>query len=77
MYTRTKNKLKILDLGCGRNLIKHRFKENSKFDITGYDDVSYNGSTECDISNLPDEDEFIKLCIYPQSLIGFIGRLID
>jgi hypothetical protein len=69
--TRTKHKLKILDLGCGRNLIKQHFKENSKFDITGYDYVSYNGSTECDISNLPDEDESIKICIYSQSLMGF------
>ena len=69
--TRTKHKLKILDLGCGRNLIKHHFKENSKFDITGYDYVSYNGSTECDISNLPNEDESIKICIYSQSLMGF------
>jgi ubiquinone/menaquinone biosynthesis C-methylase UbiE len=65
-----KYKLKILDLGCGRNLIKKYFKDNNKFNIIGYDYISYNNSIECDISNLPDEDESIKICIYSQSLMG-------
>ncbi len=33
--------------------------------------MSYNGAIKCDISNLPDEDESIKICIYSQSLMGF------
>jgi hypothetical protein len=51
------SKLKILDLECGINLIYQHFKDNKKMTIIGYDYVSYNNSIECDISNLPDEDE--------------------
>lgn len=70
LETKKNHKLKILDLGCGRNLIKEHFKENKKFDITGYDFVSFNGSKVADISDLPEEDESIKICIYSQSLMG-------
>ena len=70
LESRSKHKLKILDLGCGRNLIKQHFKDNDKFTITGYDYVSYNGSVECDISELPDEDESVKICVFSQSLMG-------
>ena len=60
----------ILDLGCGRNKITEHLKINSNFSITGYDYVSYNGSIECDISDLPNEDESIDMCIFSQSLMG-------
>lgn len=59
-----------MDLGCGRNLIKQHFKDNKKFDITGYDYVSHNGSKIADISDLPNDDESVKVCIYSQSLMG-------
>ena len=70
LETKKNRKLKILDLGCGRNLIKEKFKNNTKFDIKGYDYVSYNGSIECDISNLQDENESVDICIFSQSLMG-------
>ena len=70
LESKSKYKMKILDLGCGRNLIKEHFKNNKKFLIVGYDHVSFNNSIECDISSLPDEDESIKICIYSQSLMG-------
>ena len=70
LETKKNRKLKILDLGCGRNLIKEKFKNNTKFDIEGYDYVSYNGSIECDISNLKDENESVDICIFSQSLMG-------
>ena len=38
--------------------------------IIGYDYVSFNDSIQCDISDIPDEDESIKICIYSQSLMG-------
>jgi superfamily II DNA or RNA helicase len=71
LESKSKHKLKILDLGCGRNLIYQHFKDNKKMNIIGYDYVSFNDSIECDISNLPDEDDSIKICIYSQSLMGF------
>ncbi len=70
METKKNHTLKILDLGCGRNLIYEHFFENNKFDITGYDYVSCNDSKVADISDLPDKDESIKICIYSQSLMG-------
>ena len=70
LKTKEKCKLKILDLGCGRNIIHEHFKDNKKFEITGYDYVSFKNSKEADISNLPEEDESIKICIYSQSLMG-------
>lgn len=70
LETKSNKKLKILDLGCGRNLIKEHFKNNKKLDIIGYDYVSYNNSIACDISNLPEEDETIDICVYSQSLMG-------
>ena len=32
--------------------------------------MSYNGSIECDISNLQDENESVDICIFSQSLMG-------
>ena len=64
------HKLKILDLGCGRNIISNHFTDNQKFTITGYDHVSHNGSIACDISKLPNENESVNICIYSQSLMG-------
>ena len=71
LETKKNHRLKILDLGCGRNLIKEHFKDNIKFTITGYDHISYNGSKVSDISNLEDEEEdTIDVCVYSQSLMG-------
>ena len=66
-------KLKILDLGCGCNKIKDHFI-NTKLNIIGYDYISYNESIECDLSNLPDENESIDICIFSQSLMGYNWR---
>jgi hypothetical protein len=70
LETKHKHKLNILDLGCGRNLIQEHFKDNKKFTVTGYDYVSYNGSKVADISQLPEEDESINICVYSQALMG-------
>jgi ubiquinone/menaquinone biosynthesis C-methylase UbiE len=70
LETKSRRRLKILDLGCGRNKIKDHFKSNSKFTVVGYDHVAYNGSIAVDISSLPDEDESVNMCIFSQSLMG-------
>jgi hypothetical protein len=70
LEAKANKKLKILDLGCGRNLIKKHFENNKNLEIIGYDHISYNNSVACDISKLPDNDESINICIYSQSLMG-------
>jgi SAM-dependent methyltransferase len=70
LETRKDKRLRILDLGCGRNSIYAHYKDNPKFNITGYDHVSYGGSVACDISSLPDADESVDICVYSQSLMG-------
>lgn len=70
LETKRERKLKILDLGCGRNKIYNHFIDNTHFSITGYDHISCNNSIECDISNLKEDDESVNICIYSQSLMG-------
>ena len=73
LETKIKYKLKILDLGCGRNLIKqyYKSKSNTNFNIIGYDYVENNGSKIADISNLvAEDDDQVDICIYSQSLMG-------
>jgi ubiquinone/menaquinone biosynthesis C-methylase UbiE len=70
LETKKNYKIKILDLGCGRNLIRKHFKNNENFNIKGYDYISHNKSIKCDISELHDEDGTIDICIFSQSLMG-------
>jgi ribosomal RNA-processing protein 8 len=70
LQSKEKRRLNILDLGCGRNKIKTFFEGNRNFNITGYDHVSYNGSIACDISELPEDNESVSICIFSQSLMG-------
>ena len=67
LANKRKHKLRILDLGCGRN-------NEKKFTIQGYDHVVEEGSTSR-IGNISDlteqeEDENADICIYSQSLMG-------
>jgi ubiquinone/menaquinone biosynthesis C-methylase UbiE len=70
LETKSSRRLKILDLGCGRNKIQEKFALNDKLSITGYDYVSYNGSQVADIRQLPEEDESVDICVFSQSLMG-------
>jgi ribosomal RNA-processing protein 8 len=70
LETKENHKLNILDLGCGRNLIRKHFRKNKKFTITGYDHVSHNKSKVADISDLPDDDETVDIGVMSQSLMG-------
>ena len=70
LETKSNIKLKILDLGCGRNLIYLHFKSNNKFEIVGYDHVESNGSKSCDISKLNELAESVDICVFSQSLMG-------
>ena len=70
LETKSSRRLKILDLGCGRNKIQEKFASNDKLSITGYDYVSHNGSQVADIRELPEEDESVDICVFSQSLMG-------
>ena len=70
LSTKKLKNMVILDLGCGRNLIKSHFEEQTNVNIIGYDHVSFNGSIQCDISTLPNEDASVDICIFSQSLMG-------
>jgi ubiquinone/menaquinone biosynthesis C-methylase UbiE len=71
LETKSSRRLKILDLGCGRNKIQEKFLSNDKLSVTGYDYVSYNGSQVADIRKLPEEDESVDICVFSQSLMGY------
>lgn len=72
-----KHRLRILDLGCGRNNIAQHYADadkDHKFAIQGYDHVVEEGST-ARVGNIADlaaqeEDESADICIYSQSLMG-------
>jgi superfamily II DNA or RNA helicase len=69
-----KHRLRILDLGCGRNNIARHYADEKKFTIQGYDHVVEKGSDAL-VGNIADlaaqeEDESVDICIYSQSLMG-------
>jgi superfamily II DNA or RNA helicase len=71
---KAKHKLRILDLGCGRNYIAQHFTGHSKMKVIGYDHVVEKGSG-AKIGNILDlcddeEDENTDICVYSQSLMG-------
>jgi len=77
LANKRKHRLRILDLGCGRNNIAQHYADadkNHKFAIQGYDHVAEEGSGAL-IGNIADlaaqeEDESADICIYSQSLMG-------
>ena len=77
LANKRKHRLRILDLGCGRNNIARHFTDTDKehkFTIQGYDHVVEEGSGARvgNIANLSaqEEDESADICIYSQSLMG-------
>ena len=72
-----KHRLRILDLGCGRNNIAQHYADadkDHKFAIQGYDHVVEEGSTAragniADLS-AQEHDESADICVYSQSLMG-------
>ena len=77
LANKRKHRLRILDLGCGRNNIAQHFAQNDKdhkFQIQGYDHVVEEGSG-ARVGNIADlsaqeEDYSVNICIYSQSLMG-------
>jgi hypothetical protein len=77
LANKRKHRLRILDLGCGRNNIAQHYADadkNHKFTIQGYDHIAEEGSGAL-VGNIADltaqeEDESADICIYSQSLMG-------
>jgi len=77
LANKRKHRLRILDLGCGRNNIAQHYADadkDHKFAIQGYDHVVEEGST-ARVGNIADlsaqeDDESADICIYSQSLMG-------
>jgi hypothetical protein len=77
LANKRKHRLRILDLGCGRNNIAQHYADTDKdhkFAIQGYDHVVEEGSTAragniADLS-AQEDDESADICIYSQSLMG-------
>ncbi len=77
LANKRKHRLRILDLGCGRNNIAQHFAQNDKdhkFQIQGYDHIAEEGSG-ARVGNIADlsaqeEDYSVNICIYSQSLMG-------
>ena len=74
LANKCKHRLRILDLGCGRNNIAQHFAYENKFTIQGYDHVVEEGSGALtgNIADLSaqETDEGADICIYSQSLMG-------
>lgn len=68
------HKIRILDMGCGRNYISKHFASCPKITIIGYDHVAEPG-TNARVGNIRDlsgleEEESADFCVYSQSLMG-------
>jgi len=69
---KTKRKIIVADLGCGRAPIAHHFKHDPRFTIHNYDHQTGGDSiiTKADISNVPLEEDSVEFAILCLALIG-------
>lgn len=68
----TKRTKHIVDMGCGKAEISLHFKDDTRFNFTNYDHISYDENivTSCDISCVPDEDNTIDIVILSLAMWG-------
>jgi superfamily II DNA or RNA helicase len=68
---KTKRRKHVVDMGCGLARIAEHFKDDTRFEFTNYDHVSTSENiTECDISQMPLEDNSIEICIMSMAMWG-------
>jgi len=68
---KTKRRKLIVDMGCGKAQIAEHFKHDNRFEFINYDHIAINDNvTECDISNVPLEDDSVELCILSLAMWG-------
>jgi ribosomal RNA-processing protein 8 len=68
---KTKRQKLVVDMGCGLAKIAEYFKNDRRFQFINYDHVSTKENIiECDISEMPLEDDSIEICIMSFALWG-------
>jgi superfamily II DNA or RNA helicase len=68
---KTKRQKIVVDMGCGLAKIAEHFKNDRRFQFINYDHVSTKENIiECDISEMPLEDDSIEICIMSFALWG-------
>jgi superfamily II DNA or RNA helicase len=68
---KTKRQKLIVDMGCGLAKIAEYFKNDRRFQFINYDHVSTKENIiECDIKNMPLEDDSVEICIMSMALWG-------
>jgi superfamily II DNA or RNA helicase len=68
---KTKRRKHVVDMGCGLARIAEHFKDDTRFQFINYDHVSTSENiTECDISQMPLEDNSIEICIMSMAMWG-------
>jgi superfamily II DNA or RNA helicase len=68
---KTKRRKLVVDMGCGKAHISDYYKDDNRFEFINYDHVAVNDKViECDISNIPLEDDSVELCILSLAMWG-------
>lgn len=68
---KTKRQKLVVDMGCGMAKIAGHFANDLRFNFINYDHISSRENiTECDISQMPLEDDSVEICIMSMALWG-------
>ena len=68
---KTKRSKQVVDMGCGRAQIAQRYQGDPRFNFTNYDHISSNEHViQCDISNIPLEEDSVEICILSLAMWG-------
>lgn len=61
----------VVDMGCGKAQISQHFASDPRFKFINYDHVACNSNVQqCDISNIPLEDDSVEICILSLAMWG-------
>jgi SAM-dependent methyltransferase len=68
---KTKRRKVVVDMGCGKAQISEHYNDDNRFEFINYDHIAVNDKVkECDISNLPLEDDAVEICILSLAMWG-------
>jgi SAM-dependent methyltransferase len=68
---KTKRSKCVVDMGCGKAYIAQHFANDSRFVFKNYDHIANDlNVVSCDISNTPEEDDSVEVCILSLAMWG-------